>query len=78
MPSGRHDASDNLLTRAILGTVTFTIFVPGTVVVLVPYLLSRWHINVPFLGSPIVPLLGAALILVALPFFVCFLSRFVF
>jgi protein-S-isoprenylcysteine O-methyltransferase Ste14 len=47
------------------------------VVVLVPYWLSGWCINPPLLGSPIVPVLGAALIVAALPFFVAFEKRFV-
>ncbi len=63
--------------RAIIGTIIFTIVVPGSVVVLMPYLLSGWRINPPLLGSPIVPIAGAALLLAALPFFIAFERRFV-
>lgn len=62
---------------AIVGTIVFTICVPGTVVGLVPYLLSRWRINPPLLGLSSIRYLGAALFLVALPLFIDFLSRFV-
>ena len=46
-----------------LGTIVFVLLVPGTVVVAVPYLLTRW--------------LGAALLACALPLFVAFNLRFV-
>jgi protein-S-isoprenylcysteine O-methyltransferase Ste14 len=64
-------------TWAIIGTIIFTIVVPGSVVVLVPYLLSGWRINPPLLGTPMMPILGAAMILAALPFFIGFEKRFV-
>ena len=64
-------------TWAVLGTIVFTIVVPGSVVVLVPFLLSGWHINSPFFGLSVVPFLGIALILGALPFFIAFEKRFV-
>jgi len=62
---------------AIVGTIVFTICVPGTVVVIVPYLLSRWRINPPLLGLSSIRWFGATLILAALPIFIAFLIRFV-
>jgi protein-S-isoprenylcysteine O-methyltransferase Ste14 len=62
---------------AIVGTIVFTICVPGTVVVLVPYLLCRWRINPQLFGLSIVSWLGVALFLAALPIFATFLIRFV-
>ncbi len=76
MPSDQQPAAAPP-TRAIVGTIIFTIVVPGSVVVLVPYLLSGWNINPPLLGTPILSVLGVAMILVALPFFIGFEKRFV-
>ena len=35
---------------AYLGTVVFTVVVPGSVVGLVPYLISRWELRPPLFG----------------------------
>jgi protein-S-isoprenylcysteine O-methyltransferase Ste14 len=59
--------------RAVLGTVVFTGIVPGTVVGLVPYLLSGWQLA----SSVGQRLLGVLLICAALPVFVAFLVHFV-
>jgi protein-S-isoprenylcysteine O-methyltransferase Ste14 len=59
--------------RAALGTVVFTLAVPGTVVGLVPYLLSGWQLA----SSMALRVLGALLMIAALPVFVAFLVRFV-
>jgi protein-S-isoprenylcysteine O-methyltransferase Ste14 len=62
---------------AIVGTVVFVVLVPGTVVGLVPYWLSRWHLAPPFLGTSLTRVAGALLVVAASPLFVSFLSRFV-
>src|SRR5215468_3293858 len=62
-----------LRRRAALGTALFTLLVPGTVVVAVPYALTGWRLAAAALER----VLGAALILAALPLFVAFLARFV-
>jgi len=59
--------------RAAIGTAVFTLTVPGTVVVLLPWLLSGWRLAA---GSP-ARVLGVLLILAALPVLVAFLVRFV-
>jgi protein-S-isoprenylcysteine O-methyltransferase Ste14 len=59
---------------AVVGTIVFTICVPGTVVVIVPFLLSRWRIRPPLFELS--RYLGAALFLAALPIFIDFLIRF--
>jgi protein-S-isoprenylcysteine O-methyltransferase Ste14 len=59
--------------RAALGTVLFTLAVPGTVVVLVPYLLSGWRLAAGWAPR----LAGLLLIAAALPVFSAFLWRFV-
>jgi protein-S-isoprenylcysteine O-methyltransferase Ste14 len=60
-----------------VGTVLFVVFVPGTVVVYVPYRLCRWVVGPPFLGVAVTRWVGAALIVCALPVFFDFVVRFV-
>jgi protein-S-isoprenylcysteine O-methyltransferase Ste14 len=59
--------------RAALGTLLFTITVPGTVIGVIPYLLSGWRLAT----SAGLRVLGVLLLLLALPLFVSFLLRFV-
>jgi protein-S-isoprenylcysteine O-methyltransferase Ste14 len=59
--------------RAAIGTVVFTLTVPGTVVVLLPYLLTGWRVAPGLFARA----LGALLVAAALPVFVAFLVRFV-
>ena len=61
------------MTRAALGTLAFTAIVPGTVVGLVPYLLSGWRLA----PGAVLRVAGALSILAALPVFIAFLLRFV-
>jgi protein-S-isoprenylcysteine O-methyltransferase Ste14 len=63
--------------RALLGTIVFTLTVPATVVVLVPYLLTGWRLRPPFLGIAATRALGAALVVLAAPLFYRFLAGFV-
>ncbi len=63
--------------RALVGTVIFTLVVPGTVVVLVPYFLSdRWTFHSPLAGEAS-RWLGVALIVLGAPLFFQFLAGFV-
>ena len=57
----------------LLGTIVFVAAVPGSVVVLVPWWLSGGHVAGTSLGIVV----GAAMIVAALPLFVSFCSRFV-
>lgn len=75
-PMGRHEAQ-NAPLRAIVGTIVFTALVPGSVVLLVPYLLSGWRFAAPILGLNATRSIGAGLFLIAVPFFGNFLARFV-
>jgi protein-S-isoprenylcysteine O-methyltransferase Ste14 len=61
------------VTRAALGTLLFTLLVPGTVVGLVPWWLSGWRLA----PSATLRVASLLLILAALPLFVSFLLRFV-
>ena len=63
--------------RALLGTIAFTATVPGTVIVLVPHLLTGWRLGPPLLGIEATRSLGVALIVLAAPLFFRFLSGFV-
>lgn len=60
-----------------LGTIVFVLCVPGSVVGVVPYLLSRWRVQPPLLGLLVLPSLGVVLFLVGAPIFVDFILRFV-
>jgi len=61
------------VSRAALGTLVFTLVVPGTVVVLVPWWLTGWRLA----ASPLAVAAGALLAAAALPVFLAFLLRFV-
>ena len=68
----RETAGERSLLGATLGTILFVAVVPGTVIGVVPYLLSGWR-----LGPPASRWVGTGLFLLALPLFVNFLVRFV-
>jgi protein-S-isoprenylcysteine O-methyltransferase Ste14 len=63
--------------RAALGTLLFSLLVPGTVVGLVPYWLTGYRLAPPLLGAAPIRWLGALLVLTGLPVFTGFLLRFV-
>jgi len=63
--------------RALLGTIAFTLIVPGALIVLIPYLLTGWQLRPPLLGIEATRTLGVALIVLAAPLFFRFLSGFV-
>lgn len=70
--------ADKSLLGPAVGTTIFTLMVPGTVIVLVPYLLtSGWQIGPPLLGSKGTQWLGAIIGFVGSPMFVRFLLHFV-
>jgi protein-S-isoprenylcysteine O-methyltransferase Ste14 len=58
-------------------TVIFTVVMPGSVIGLIPFLLSRWEIREPLLGTAVVRWVGLVLLLSAAPIFIDFLARFV-
>ncbi|MGO8801843.1 methyltransferase family protein [Candidatus Binatus sp.] len=62
---------------AYLGTVVFTIMVPGSVVGLVPYLISRWALKPPLFGLGLTRWIGLGIFVIAVPPFADFLGRFV-
>lgn len=63
--------------RAYLGTIAFTLIVPGSVVGLVPYLISRWAEKPPLLGLELTRWIGVGMFAAATLPFLSFLARFV-
>ena len=76
---GRAMARDQrgALRRAAFGTIIFVLLVPGTVVVLGPWLLTGWRFASPLLGWTMTRWLGVVLLVLALPLFATFNLRFV-
>lgn len=62
---------------AYLGTIVFTVVVPGSVVGLVPYLISRWQLRPPLFGLGATRWIGLAMFVIGVPAFADFLARFV-
>lgn len=60
-----------------VGTVVFVLFVPGSVVGVVPYLLSGWKVAAPLLGWSLSRWVGGVLVLLGAPIFTDFVLRFV-
>jgi protein-S-isoprenylcysteine O-methyltransferase Ste14 len=52
---------------AVLGTAVFLLLTPGTVAGLVPWWISRWHMQVPFWGFTPFRFIGALLIAAGIP-----------
>ena len=70
-------SGERSLLAATVGTVVFVAFVPGTVVVVAPRLLSGWRIQPPLFAWAPVRWIGLFLVLLALPVFLDFLVGFV-
>ena len=77
MAAERHGSHGAPPLGAVLGTALFAAVVPGTVVVFVPWRLTRWVLGPPFLGATSTRVLGVLLIVLAAPVFVSFNLRFV-
>jgi len=73
---GSSSGANSRKISAILGSVVFAIIAPGTVAVLVPWWLTRWHFRPPFLGFVGFRYLGAALVLAGLPVLIDSFARF--
>jgi protein-S-isoprenylcysteine O-methyltransferase Ste14 len=63
--------------HALLGTIIFTLTVPATVIVVIPYVLTGWGVQRPLLGIAATRWLGVALMVLAAPLFFRFLAGFV-
>jgi len=63
--------------QAIVGTIIFALIVPGSVILYVPYALTRFRFAPAWLGLDATRWMGVALFVIALPIFFGFLVRFV-
>jgi protein-S-isoprenylcysteine O-methyltransferase Ste14 len=61
---------------AILGTAVFLVIAPGTIAVLAPYWISRWHMARPLLGAVAFRVIGVLLICAGLPLLLDSFGRF--
>lgn len=61
---------------AILGTALFFVVAPCTAVLLVPWWLTRWQVQPPFLGLEFTRMIGVLLIVAGLPGLVDSFRRF--
>ncbi len=62
----------------LVASLLFLVLVPGTVVGLVPYWLTGWRVEEPFLGAPILRIAGAVMVLAGLGSLLDSFARFVF
>lgn len=65
------------MKRAAVGTIVFVLLVPGTIIVIVPWLLSGWKIADPFLGWTGTRWIGFALVILGVPIVAQAMVRFV-
>ena len=63
-------------SSAIVGSAVFLVIAPGTIAVLVPYWIYRWHMAPPLLGFSAFRVLGALLICAGLPLLLDSFARF--
>jgi protein-S-isoprenylcysteine O-methyltransferase Ste14 len=61
---------------AILGSAVFLVIAPGSIAVLFPYWISRWHMAPPLLGWSALRVVGAILIAAGLPLLLDSFARF--
>ena len=61
---------------AVLGSAAFLIFTPGIVAGLVPWWISRWEVQPPFLGFPPIRAFGVLLIVLGVPGLLDSFARF--
>src|SRR5258707_15196593 len=61
---------------AVLGSALFLVIAPGTIAGYVPWWISRWHIQSPFLGFTAFRLVGVLLIIAGIPILLESFGRF--
>jgi protein-S-isoprenylcysteine O-methyltransferase Ste14 len=62
--------------RAVFGSLLFLVIAPGTVAVYLPWVLTRWRFQPPFLGQPFTRGIGVALIALGVPGLLDSFARF--
>jgi protein-S-isoprenylcysteine O-methyltransferase Ste14 len=63
-------------TLAILGSAVFLVIAPGIVAGYVPWLICKWHVGVPLLGTTFFRVVGVLLITAGLPILLDSFARF--
>lgn len=61
---------------SILGSAIFLVIAPGIVAVYVPWLISRWQVGAPVLGTSASRIIGVLLIVVGIPVLLDSFARF--
>jgi protein-S-isoprenylcysteine O-methyltransferase Ste14 len=62
--------------NAIAGSAIFLVIAPGTVMILVPWWISRWHMAAPLLGFSLFRVIGVILMVAGLPVLLDSFARF--
>ncbi len=70
--------TEGQLRRAftVLGSMVFLLIAPGTAAGLVPWWISRWRVQAPLLGFPVLRIVGALLIIASIPVLLDSFGRF--
>ncbi|HEV3042047.1 MAG TPA: isoprenylcysteine carboxylmethyltransferase family protein [Candidatus Angelobacter sp.] len=61
---------------ALAGSALFLVIAPGTVMILVPWWISRWHIEPPLLGLSLFRVIGVIMMVAGLPVLLDSFARF--
>ena len=61
---------------AILGSILFLLIAPGTVAGVIPWEISRWRMQAPLLGLPLLRVVGVLFIAVGIPMLLDSFGRF--
>jgi hypothetical protein len=61
---------------AILGSAVFLVIAPGSIALLFPYWIDRWHMSPPLLGLVALRVIGVLLICAGLPLLLDSFARF--
>jgi protein-S-isoprenylcysteine O-methyltransferase Ste14 len=62
--------------RAVLGSAIFLVVAPGTVAVYVPWVICRWQVESPRMGSAVIRFAGVPFIVAGLPVLLDSFARF--
>jgi len=61
---------------ALAGSAVFLVIAPGTVMILVPWWISRWHVEAPLLGFSLFRVIGVLMMAAGLPVLLDSFARF--
>jgi protein-S-isoprenylcysteine O-methyltransferase Ste14 len=75
-PGSQATATRTRRAAALLSTALFLVLAPGFFVVLVPYWISRWHVQPPLFGLAVSRVIGVLLMAAGLPVLLESFARF--